>query len=69
MKERAVAREAELSQKRQKSGKQSGKHRVSQGGTKTVFMIPQIVNPGSNFLLVHSTNEVCAKFISHFSRL
>lgn len=32
---------------------------VSQGGTKPVFMIPQIVNPGSNFLLlVHSTNEV-----------
>lgn len=40
---------------------------MSQGGTKTVFMIPQIVNPGSNFLLlVHSTNEVNTGFISHF---
>lgn len=43
---------------------------MSQGGTKTVFMIPQIVNPGSNFLLlVHSTNEVNTGFISHFPRV
>lgn len=41
---------------------------VSQGGTKSVFMIPQIVNPGSNFL-VHSANEVNTGFISHFPML
>ena len=68
VKDRAMAGEAKIKQKRKKRGKQRSKHRVSQGGTKTVFMIPQIVNPGSNFLLlVHtSTNEVSAGFISHF---
>lgn len=36
-----------------------GKHGVSQSGTKTTFMMPQIVNPGSNFLLLlHSTSLV-----------
>lgn len=40
---------------------------VSQGGTQPLFMIPQIVNPGSNFLpLVHNAAEVSAGFISHF---
>lgn len=40
---------------------------MSQGGTKTVFMILQIVNPGSNFLLLaHSNYEVNTEFISHF---
>lgn len=32
---------------------------MSQGGTKTVFMIPQIVRPDSNYLhLVHCASEV-----------
>lgn len=40
---------------------------VRQGGTQPLFMIPQIVNPGSNFLpLVHNAAEVSAGFISHF---
>lgn len=40
---------------------------MSQGGTQPLFMIPQIVNPGSNFLpLVHNIAEVSAGFISHF---
>lgn len=31
---------------------------VSQGGTQPLFMIPQIVNPGSNYLpLVHNRSE------------
>lgn len=43
---------------------------VSQGGTQPLFMIPQIVNPGSNFLpLVHNAAQVSAGFISHFPLL
>lgn len=58
---------SKIKQKRKKREKQTGKHRVYQGGTKTAFMIPQIVNPGSNFLLLlHCTSEVNTWFILHF---
>ncbi len=64
-----MAGDAKLSQK-ERTEENREANRVSQGGTKTVFMIPQIVNPGSNFLpLVHSTNEVNTGFISHFPML
>ena len=57
--------EGEANLKRKKGGKQRGK-RVSQGGTKTVFMILQIVNPASNFLpRVRSSNEVAFFFPPH----
>lgn len=43
---------------------------ASQGGTQPLFMIPQIVNPGSNFLpLVHGVARASAGFISHFPLL
>lgn len=43
---------------------------LSQGGTQPLFMIPQIVNPGSNFLpLVHNAAQVSAGFILHFPLL
>lgn len=43
---------------------------ASQGGTQPLFMIPQIVNPGSNFLpLVHNAAEASAGFISRFPLL
>lgn len=59
---KAVAGGSRNKQKQGMGGKQAG--RVSQGGTKTVFMMPQIVNQVSNFLLLaHSSSEMNTGFI------